>query len=603
MIYCLFHDKNKGTGAKTYYENNKKLFSNLNKQGYGVFYTVNDFEVTPEQMAADGLKTKRNTRYLKKLRFIFADLDIAKAGDGSDEFIRGLAKDKLVRDLSICPPTMIIETANGLQPLWKINEDKIDEATTKKYVSTINGIIEWSKKNGCMGDAVKDVCRVLRMPGYYHMKEEPYMVKVIQKNNVVYTIDEIIKAFDIKFDQPVAPIQKSFTDPISLAIDRLDFRDIIIKAFQYVGRNAEFDKSGRLLLDGRLTGTFQGKHDSKDYLASSSHEPFRGNRITAVADILQCTNKEARVFLIEAFNIDRTSEKAKIKAQEFINTTTGEIIDTTPPKPYEWGTKQLTITLAPIRRNSYVLVVGETWSGKTTFTFNMAMRNAHAGHKVLYISLEMDTADIFSEKARLKSGVTVSDELYGIPDLKLARYQQHLNDLYAVKNFIPLGIIRGTDITFDILREIILEKVKETPIDLIFIDNLDLIGGDENEDDIRRQRRISKQIMNFTSLHNIPIVLIHHFRKKSSQFKEDSRGLDAISGSGKITHDADRIIQISRNIDPEATEDEKRETHVWQQKARGGYSPIRTKIYFDRGEFSDKPQGVEVVDTLWEDIT
>ena len=54
----------------------------MNDKFFGVYFAVNLFEATEEEMKKVGVKTKRNTPFLKKLRFVFADLDIAKSGDG-----------------------------------------------------------------------------------------------------------------------------------------------------------------------------------------------------------------------------------------------------------------------------------------------------------------------------------------------------------------------------------------------------------------------------------------------------------------------------------------------------------------------------------------
>ena len=97
-----------------------------------------------------------------------------------------------------------------------------------------------------------------------------------------------------------APAENNYKkNDVSLEIDRLDFQELIIRAFASVGRTASFDAQKRLTLDGRLTGTHQGKTGDGDFLASSSHEPFTGNRITATSDILGITNKEARAWIVE----------------------------------------------------------------------------------------------------------------------------------------------------------------------------------------------------------------------------------------------------------------------------------------------------------------
>jgi len=101
---------------------------------------------------------------------------------------------------------------------------------------------------------------------------------MIHELNLSYTLDEIYRKVE-----SYIPKQENYEKKINndvekirqiQEIENLDFQQVIIKAFGAVGRSASFDSKARLILDGRLTGTFQGKKDDKDYLASTSHEPF-----------------------------------------------------------------------------------------------------------------------------------------------------------------------------------------------------------------------------------------------------------------------------------------------------------------------------------------
>jgi len=574
--FCLLHDK-KSVGVRTYYENDEKLFKEKNDEGFGVFFTANLFEATSEEMEQSGVKTKRNTQFLKKLRFVFADLDIAKKGDGQTKAQKSEKKIKLLEEVKKkCQPTKIIETANGLQPLWKINESEVDEKTQKKYVNVINGIIEWSKTVGAAGDAVKDCCRILRLPNYNHHKGEPFLVEVIDENKAEYTLDELRKVFPFidESKEYTPPAQNFKLNDTAQAVENLDFQELVVRVCNSVGRTAEFDKQGRLILDGRLSGNFQGNNGDKQFMGSTSHEDLSGNKITFAAKILACTNTEAYKWIVEEFKLNEKKIAEAMKPVERKEQT----------KYYTWGTERLTNTFAPIKRNHYVVVVGETWGGKTAYTFDMAMKNAKMGHRVLYLSLEMETEDIFSGIAKSFSGISIKEELHGIPDHKKKAYEKKKKELEAIENFIPLGVRRGSDIDWKSLKKIILDQ---KDLDLVFIDNLDLIAGDEKETEYTRQRNISKNIMSFTSDYQIPVVLLHHFRKKSTNSGQGARGLDSISGAGKITHDADRIVQVQRTLEEEATLAERAELRVFLQKARGDYPPAYNVIYFDKGTFRD----------------
>lgn len=579
-IFCLLDDK-KASGLRTYYKLDEPFFKKMNDKFFGVYFAVNSFEATDEEMKKNGKKTKRNTQFLKKLRCVFADLDIAKSGDGQTVEQKTEKKIKLLNKIKEkCQPTKIIETANGLQPLWKLKPCGVDESTQKKYVNVINGIIEWSKTVGAAGDAVKDCCRILRLPNYHHHKKEPFLVEVIDESKNDYSLDDLAKLFPFEPEPEYQPSKQNFKlNDTAMALDRLDFQEVIKKALGSVGRSAEFDKKNRLILDGRLTGNFQGKNGDNQFMGSTSHEDLSGNKITIVAKILACTNTEAYAWIVEEFDLKKIVAKKNIEEK------------LQPPekkeqkKYYSWGTENLTNNFAPIKRNSYVVVVGETWGGKTAYTFDMAIKNAKMGHRVLYLSLELETDEIFDGIAKSFAGITIKEELHGVPTFKKTVYDKKLKELKTIPNFIPLGVRRGEDVCFEDIKQIINQQ---KDLDLIFIDNLDLISGDDRDTEYLRQRKISKAIMSFTSEKQIPIVLVHHFRKSSNESDKKVRSLDSISGAAKITHDADRIVQTQRTIDKEATHQEKAELRVFLQKARGNYNSAFEVIYFNKGTFQDK---------------
>lgn len=327
-VYALLNDK-RSDSFKTFYEHDKELFTGENKQWRWVYFAVNEFEATQEQMVKLWVKTKRNIPFLTKLRYVFADIDIAKKWDGQAREEKERKKQIIVDELcKVMQPSTIIFTSNWLQPLRELSECWIDLETQKKYVAIINGVIERSKQYWWAWDEVKDVTRVVRLPWYYHMKEEPYMVTSKQYTTKKYNLDDFscfIKEWDldsILYNVKTSNNTTSYDNRMTKLrqydeIDNIDFQDLITRAFQAVWRSCEFDKSWRAIIDWRLSGTFQGKKDNKDYLCSTSHEPFKWNRITAVSDIMNVSTKEAYSWILETFNI-KTETELKRKDQKIV---------------------------------------------------------------------------------------------------------------------------------------------------------------------------------------------------------------------------------------------------------------------------------------------
>jgi hypothetical protein len=578
-IYVLIDDKQKKSGARTYHEKDEVLFKAENEKGWGVYFAVNTFE------------KDRKTEQVTSLRYVYADMDIGKKGDGQTREQKQEKKARLHDELmKYCEPTFIIDTSNGLQPLWQLSDTTVTEESKKRYVRILKGIVEWSKTKGSAGDNVYDISRIVRLPGYYHQKEEPYMCEFVHKKEKKYTYEELEEKFPYAEKEYIPQtVQRNDLSVVDQAIDDIDFQDLMIRAWGSTGRTASFDKQGRVILDGRLTGTFQGKKDGRQYLASTSHESFKGNKITAVADILTVSNKEARKWIMDEYNINYT----KLVVNKRVETQLKKITEKPKPKEdanekrFTWGTRQLDINMAIIKTTNFIVVGAKRSSGKTTYSFDMACKNARLGHKTLYISLEMDTDDILDDFGRKYSGITIEEEFdKKTPKHKLLAYNRKKEELRNTPNLFLKGIRRSGDIDWETIQAVI-DSYEE--VDMVFVDNLDLISGRERETDVERQKRIVKSIMGFTSEKRVPLVLIHHYRK-SSQGKD--HGMDELSGSGKIADGADRIIKISRNPDPLCEYPEKNRSTISLQKGRG-YPEHTAQVYFIKGTFVDDPPEYE----------
>lgn len=585
-IYILLDDKKRGLPPKTYYDLRKGEFAKLNQEGWGVYFAVNEFHHDEDKAKTLGAKTFRNNALIKTLRYIYADLDIAKVGDGKTREEKEKKKKIIIKELNAyCPPTFIIDTSNGIQPLWEIiNGENPSEETKIKYINAIKGVIEWSKQFGCMADNVHDLARILRVPNFYHQKEEPYLCKIISKTDIKIELDDFIEYFPHKEKiEEKINTQTYNLSPIDRAIEDIDIKDITKKAFASVGRIAEFNKNDELVLDGRKTGTFQGRKDSRQYIASSSHEPYKGNKITVVADILNITNKEARKWIIDEFHLDY----AKLQKNSLINPKNEK--PKTGEARFTWGTRNLDISFGLIKRGELVVIAAKRGTGKTTYTFDMAQKNAHKGYKILYISLEMTAEQIKADFARRYAGWTIEEEYdFKIPEHKQKAFERRVKELSEAPNLNFEGIRRGGETKWENILEII---NKHEGLDLIFIDNLDRISPDHGEESNNdKQKRIIDSMMGFTTERNITILLIHHHRKNTSG---KDWGMDELSGSGKIADSADKVVKIIHDPKPEAGYPDKYETKIHLQKVRGYHPSVQT-IFFIKGTFCDKAPPEEI---------
>jgi len=138
---------------------------NFNDLGAGVFVTINETDFKR--------RTKEN---IVRVRALFMDLD------GSPK-----PKDFLT-------PTIEVETSEERWHLYYLTGDvKLEEFTAKQKL-----LIAKFESD----PQVQDLPRVMRLPGFFHRKEEPRLVRVTASSDAVYTSDQFSGALKSDDNRP-----------------------------------------------------------------------------------------------------------------------------------------------------------------------------------------------------------------------------------------------------------------------------------------------------------------------------------------------------------------------------------------------------------------
>ncbi len=118
------------------------------KEDYGIFLTVNTTD----------FKGRKNENILK-VRAFFVDLDGSPLGP--------------ILTAPISPHIIVESSLNRYHAYWII-----EEAPLEKFTEIQNALIK--KFNG--DPAVRDLARVMRLPGFFHLKNTPYLTKIIKES-------------------------------------------------------------------------------------------------------------------------------------------------------------------------------------------------------------------------------------------------------------------------------------------------------------------------------------------------------------------------------------------------------------------------------------
>jgi len=155
-------------------ECNEEKARKLNEDDWGIFYTPNSF------------KGARKAENIDRINYWFIDIDDCN-------------KDKIYQNLLKAPaiPSKIIETRKGFHAYWKATD-----ATVENFENIERRLIY---KFGA-DKAAKDLPRLLRMPTYYHCKQEKYLVSVIFECEYKYNENEMMFAFKAEPEIKYKPV-------------------------------------------------------------------------------------------------------------------------------------------------------------------------------------------------------------------------------------------------------------------------------------------------------------------------------------------------------------------------------------------------------------
>lgn len=131
---------------------------NTPARGFGVFRTVNDFGADP-----------RRKEFLKRINAWAIDID-----DGSK------AEQHAKLQASPLVPSLIVETKRGYQAYWCARDGQAE------HWNAI--VLERLVAHFGADRNARDLCRILRAPGFLHLKDpnDPFEVKIVWQHDVSY---------------------------------------------------------------------------------------------------------------------------------------------------------------------------------------------------------------------------------------------------------------------------------------------------------------------------------------------------------------------------------------------------------------------------------
>ena len=134
------------------FEEHAETLQKLNDRGAGVFVMVNQ----GDSVIHAGSKTCRSSKNVKRVRAVFVDLDGAPL-----EPVLAASP----------PPSIVVNSSPGRwHAYWRVSDCGLEAFTNiqKALIAKFDG-----------DKSVHDLCRVMRIPGFVHRKETPFLTQIV----------------------------------------------------------------------------------------------------------------------------------------------------------------------------------------------------------------------------------------------------------------------------------------------------------------------------------------------------------------------------------------------------------------------------------------
>lgn len=437
----------------------------------------------------------------------------------------------------------------------------------------------------------KNIWRILRLPWTRNYKRkskwglEPVEVEIITENDRdldTTTLLEKFKQESVKklADEEIKRNMLRVKDDQLQAILEIPMEDLVAK---YCGLELMPDKRNfKSPKDGSRVGMFlqdnvlyhTGTHHISDkykwyntFLFVKEHRKMPTNKATF---------DRFRTEYQELVDVKPRVATSELKDEEIE-------IDFQHKLPFTRWLEELDRKFGKFDVHQFNVILGESLSGKTEFTFFQARENAKF-QKVLYLSLEMPPKNLLIRYAMKRAGINqIQRSNKDISENQQKMMKDYIADVQKIKNLKIVGAENpGISDIIKLVEEYYLQWYT-----LFYIDNMGFIYGQWEE--IVDTKEISRQLKVLTNKLPVAINLVHHFRKGTTKERKTARGLADIRSSGKIENDADNVLQVRRNLsEGEVSEEERAEVKIILHKDRVFWQPNTVTIWFQKWKYVGK---------------
>lgn len=211
--------------------------------------------------------------------------------------------------------------------------------------------------------------------------------------------------------------------------------------------------------------------------------------------------------------------------------------------------------LGPMRPKQLVIGAGRPGMGKTAFALSYAIGAAEAGHGVLFVSLEMSSAEL---AARM-----VSDMCFGrgdplpfnaVRDGTLSAKQRNMiGDAKAHMRKLPFQVIDAGSLTVSRLGMLVRRHARRMAarghkLELVVVDYLQLLSADgRGKSAYETVSEVSRGLKAMAKDNNLAVLALAQLSREVEKRPDKRPQLSDLRDSGQIEQDADAVLFLLRN--------------------------------------------------------
>ena len=245
------------------------------------------------------------------------------------------------------------------------------------------------------------------------------------------------------------------------------------------------------------------------------------------------------------------------------------------------------------QKGELVIIAGRPGMGKSAFVTTLQKNAGDSGYPSAMFSLEMDKYQCVCRLVAEDVEIPVSD----LVKRRLSSGQKaHFRNQINAMRHLPISIDDNADLTIDALRIKARELKRKRDIQLVIVDYLQLMSGDDAQSREQEIAKISRGLKKIAKELEIPVLALSQLSRAVEQREDKRPMMSDLRESGGIEQDADMILFLFRPeyyynlLGKECPDDKKNMAQLIVGKYRNGQSEvIKLKFLGAYSKFKDRP--------------